>query len=61
MTDLRALLARTAGHVAAYREAAAEAAVFPDADLDAVRAAIGAGCLLAPPRPARSSTSSSRR
>ncbi len=41
MTDLRALLARTADHVAAYREAAAEAAVFPDVDLDAVRAAIG--------------------
>jgi len=41
MTDLRALLARTADHVAAYREAAAEAAVFPDADLDAMRAAIG--------------------
>ena len=41
MTDLRALLARTADHVAAYREAAAEAAVFPEVDLDAVRAAIG--------------------
>ena len=41
MTDLRALLARTAGHVAAYREAAAEAAVFPEVDLDAVRVAIG--------------------
>jgi glutamate/tyrosine decarboxylase-like PLP-dependent enzyme len=41
MTDLRALLARTADHVAAYREAASEAAVFPDVDLDAVRAAIG--------------------
>ena len=41
MIDLRALLARTADHVAAYREAAAEAAVFPDVDLDAVRAAIG--------------------
>ena len=41
MTDLRALLARTADRVAAYREAAAEAAVFPDVDLDAVRAAIG--------------------
>jgi hypothetical protein len=36
MTDLRALLARTADHVAAYREAAAEAAVFPEVDLDAV-------------------------
>jgi hypothetical protein len=41
MTDLRALLARTVDRVAAYREAAAEAAVFPDVDLDAVRAAIG--------------------
>ena len=41
MTDLRALLARTAGHVAAYREAASEAAVFPEVDLDAVRVAIG--------------------
>ncbi len=41
MTDLRALLARTAGHVAAYREAASEAAVFPEVDLDAVREAIG--------------------
>ena len=41
MTDLRALLARTAGRVAAYREAAAEAAVFPEADLGGVRAAIG--------------------
>jgi hypothetical protein len=60
MTDLRALLARTADHVAAYREAAAEAAVFPDADLDAMRAAIG-GRLPAGPTPVRSSTSSSRR
>lgn len=41
MTDLRALLARTADHVAAYREAAAEAAVFPEVDLDAVQVAIG--------------------
>ena len=41
MTDLRALLARTADHVAVYREAASEAAVFPDVDLDAVRVAIG--------------------
>ena len=41
MTDLRALLARTADRVAAYREAAAEAAVFPEVDLDAVRVAIG--------------------
>jgi len=41
MTDLRALLARTADHVAAYREAASEAAVFPEIDPDAVRVAIG--------------------
>jgi len=41
MTDLRALLARTADHVAAYRDAASEAAVFPEVDLDAVREAIG--------------------
>ena len=41
MTDLRALLARTADHVAVYREAASEAAVFPEVDLDAVRVAIG--------------------
>ena len=41
MTDLRSLLARTADRVAAYREAVSEAAVFPDVDLDAVRAAIG--------------------
>ncbi len=40
MNDLRSLLARTADHVAAYREAASEAAVFPEIDLDAVRAAI---------------------
>jgi glutamate/tyrosine decarboxylase-like PLP-dependent enzyme len=41
MTDLRSLLARTADHVAAYREAAADAPAFPDVDLDALRAAIG--------------------
>ena len=41
MTDLRALLARTADHVAAYREASSEATVFPEVDLDAVRVAIG--------------------
>ena len=47
MTDLRTLLARTADRVAAYREAAAEAAVFPDVDLDAVLVASGVGCLMA--------------
>ena len=57
MTDLRALLARTADHVAAYREAASEAAVFPEVDLDAVRAAIGGRLPMAPPLRARSSTS----
>ncbi|MBA3430511.1 MAG: aspartate aminotransferase family protein [Actinobacteria bacterium] len=40
MTDLRALLARAAEHVADYREAAVDVRVFPDADLDTVRAAI---------------------
>ena len=51
MTDLRSLLARTAEHVAAYREAASEAPVFPDVDLDVVRAAIG-GRLPDDPSPA---------
>lgn len=41
MTDLRSLLSRTADRVASYREAASEAAVFPEADLDAIRAAVG--------------------
>ena len=41
MTDLRSLLTSTAEHVAQYRESVALARVFPDADLDAVRAAIG--------------------
>src|SRR5713226_2991256 len=41
MTDLRSLLARTARHVAAYREAASDAPVFPDVDLNAVRRALG--------------------
>jgi glutamate/tyrosine decarboxylase-like PLP-dependent enzyme len=41
MTDLRSLLARTAEHVAAYREAASETRVFPDVDVDAVRSALG--------------------
>lgn len=39
--DLRALLARTAAHMADYRAAADDAPVFPDCDLDVVRAAIG--------------------
>jgi len=51
MTDLRSLLARTADHVATYRESASEAAVFPDVDLNAVRAAIG-GRLPDDPSPA---------
>jgi len=58
MNDLRALLARTADYVAAYREAAAEAAVFPEVDLDAVRAAVGGRLPDGPPLRARSSTSS---
>lgn len=41
MTDLRSLLARTAEHVADYREAAADAQVFPDIDLDKIRRALG--------------------
>ena len=41
MTDLRFLLARTVEHVAAYREGVSEVAVFPDVDLDAMRAALG--------------------
>ncbi len=41
MTDLRSLLTSTAEHVAQYRESVALARVFPDADLDAVKAAIG--------------------
>lgn len=51
MTDLRSLLARTADHVAAYREAASETRVFPDVDVDAVRSAIG-GRLPDQPSPA---------
>lgn len=41
MSDLRSLLVRTADHVASYREATAEATVFPKVDQEAVRAAIG--------------------
>jgi glutamate/tyrosine decarboxylase-like PLP-dependent enzyme len=51
MTDLRSLLARTADHVAAYREAVSETRVFPEVDLDAVRSAIG-GRLPDDPSPA---------
>jgi len=41
MTDLRSLLAHTADRIATYRAAAAEAPVFPDLDLDGIRAALG--------------------
>jgi len=41
MTDLRSLLVRTAEGVATYRESVSDAAVFPDVDFDAVRAALG--------------------
>jgi glutamate/tyrosine decarboxylase-like PLP-dependent enzyme len=51
MTDLHSLLARTADHVAAYREAVSETRVFPEVDLDAVRSAIG-GRLPDDPSPA---------
>ncbi|GAC1305915.1 MAG: pyridoxal-dependent decarboxylase [Acidimicrobiales bacterium] len=51
MPDLRSLLARTAGHVANYREAAADAPVFPDIDLDKIRGALG-GSLPERPSPA---------
>ncbi|HYA44224.1 MAG TPA: pyridoxal-dependent decarboxylase [Acidimicrobiales bacterium] len=52
MSDLRALLARTADHVATYREAATEARVFPNLDLSSMRAAVG-GRLPDAPTPAR--------
>jgi glutamate/tyrosine decarboxylase-like PLP-dependent enzyme len=51
MTDLRSLLVRTAGHVADYREAASDAPVFPEADMDAMRRALG-GPLPEGPSPA---------
>jgi len=41
MTDLRALLAHTADHVATYRQSAPDLPVFPDLDVGRVRAAIG--------------------
>ena len=41
MTDLRSLLTRTVDHVVAYRDRASEGPVFPNVDLDKVRAAIG--------------------
>ena len=41
MADLESLLVSTAEHIAAYREGTAGSRVFPDADLEAVRAAIG--------------------
>ena len=43
MTDFRSLLARSADHVASYREAVSTQRVFPDVDLAAVRFALGDG------------------
>ncbi len=43
MTDLRSLLARSADHVASYREAVSTERVFPDVDLGAVRVTLGGG------------------
>jgi glutamate/tyrosine decarboxylase-like PLP-dependent enzyme len=51
VTDLRALLTTVAGHVAAYREAATDASVFPGTDPASVRAALG-GPLPEGPTPA---------
>jgi glutamate/tyrosine decarboxylase-like PLP-dependent enzyme len=51
MADLRSLLARTADHVADYREAGADARAFPELDLAAARAALG-GALPDGPTPA---------
>jgi len=51
VTDLRSLLVRAADHAASYRAAVPNARVFPDADLGAVRAALG-GALPAGPTPA---------
>jgi glutamate/tyrosine decarboxylase-like PLP-dependent enzyme len=51
MSELRALLLRTAERIADYREAVAESRVFPQADFDDVRAAIG-GPLPDSPTPA---------
>jgi len=41
VSELESLLVRTAQHVAAYRAAVPDAAVFPAVDVDAVRAALG--------------------
>ena len=41
MTDLETLLVDAAHHVAAYRAAVPDATVYPQVDLDAVRAALG--------------------
>jgi glutamate/tyrosine decarboxylase-like PLP-dependent enzyme len=41
VTDLEPLLVRAAQHVAAYRAAVPEAPVYPQVDLDTVRAALG--------------------
>ncbi|HTW06102.1 MAG TPA: pyridoxal-dependent decarboxylase [Acidimicrobiales bacterium] len=52
MTQLRSLLDHVANQVATYRENVGEARVFPDADLEATRAAFG-GPLPEEPSPAR--------
>ena len=41
MTDLETLLVDAAHHVAAYRATVPDATVYPQVDLDAVRAALG--------------------
>jgi glutamate/tyrosine decarboxylase-like PLP-dependent enzyme len=51
MSELRALLLRTAERIADYRESVSESRVFPQADIDGVRAALG-GPLPDPPTPA---------
>ena len=51
MPDLRSLLTRAVDHVAAYREATANAPVFPEIDAAAVRSALG-GALPEAPAPA---------
>jgi glutamate/tyrosine decarboxylase-like PLP-dependent enzyme len=43
MTDLRSLLARSADHVASYREAVSTQRVFPDVDVEAARLGLGGG------------------
>ena len=41
MSGCRALLLRTAERIADYRETVSESRVFPDAEVDDVRAALG--------------------